>query len=119
MAAYKEIAITLLCIALPVGLAIALLIFRDRRTLRPGMSAAERRRAIRDNSERTTHWWHLIVLAMIFTVLALNLVKTRQQAWQRIGEAAIAAFLVFRYYRKRSEESIHPHSRGGGPIIGP
>lgn len=113
MAAYKDIAMTILIMCPPVGLAAALLLWRDRRTLRPDMSATERRRAIENNTARTLNWWHLLVLAGILAALALNLGKLRYQPWWLVVEAAIPAFLVFRYYRKRSEESIKPVPRSG------
>ena len=102
----------LLMMDLPVGAAAAILLYRDRRTLRPDMSPLERHNAIQRNTTRTLHWWHLIVLIGITTALALGLgSKGRNRTLTVVGEAAIAAFLVFRYYRQRAEETINPLPR--------
>lgn len=107
MAAYKDIAVTILILALVPALAIALLLLRDRRTLGHEMSAVARRRAIDENTAKTVNWWHLIMLFCILAAMALNLGRlAHQQARARVAEAAVAAFLIFRYYRKRSEESV-------------
>lgn len=112
MPAIKHFAMSLLMVALPVGAAAAILLFRDRHTLRPDMSAAERRRAIRSNTGKTLHLWHMIVLFGILAVLAFGPgSKGRHSAWPPVAEAAVAALLVFRYYRQRAEESIQPDPR--------
>ncbi|HKD79380.1 MAG TPA: hypothetical protein VKH81_06770 [Candidatus Angelobacter sp.] len=114
MATIKDFAISLLMMALPVSAAAAILLFRDRRTLRPDMSPGERSRAINRNTARTLNWWHLIVLIGIFAVLVLGPGgKGRNRSSIPVVEAAVAAFLVFRYYRQHAEESIKPDHRSG------
>jgi hypothetical protein len=95
----------MLIMGLLLALAVALLVLRDRRTLPPGMSSAERRRAVSRNTAKTIHWWHLAGLAAIINVLVLDLGRRRQMPWALAADAAVTAFLVLRYYRKRSEES--------------
>jgi hypothetical protein len=60
---YHDFIILMLIMGLLFALAIALLLFRDRRTLHPEMSAVERRRAIARNSAQAGHWWHIAGLA--------------------------------------------------------
>jgi hypothetical protein len=113
MGPYRDFIITIVIMGLLLALAIALLLFRDRRTLHPEMSAAERRSAIARNSAQTVHWWHVAGLAVIINALLLDRNRIpHQRAWTLMLDAAIAAFLIFRYYRKRSEERSEPASSG-------
>jgi hypothetical protein len=105
MAAHKDFALTMLIMGLLLALAVGLLVLRDRRSLRPGISSAERRRVIGRNTAQTVHWWHLAILAVIINVLVLELGRRHQLPLALLAEAAVTAFLVFRYHRKRTEES--------------
>ncbi len=84
--------------------AIIFLRVRDRRTLSPEMSPAERRNALARNTAQTFYWWHIAGLAAIVNATFLD------RAWVRLFDAAIAAFLIFRYYSKRSDEQSKPAS---------
>jgi predicted histidine transporter YuiF (NhaC family) len=101
---YRDFIITMLVIGLLLALVIAFLLFRDRRTLRPEMSAAERRSAVARNVAQTFHWWHVAGLAAIINAVLLD------RTWVRLFDAAIVAFLMFRYYRKRSDVQSKPAS---------
>jgi hypothetical protein len=98
MGPYKDFAVLMLIIAGLLAGAIIFLRVRDRRTLRPEMSPAERRNAIARNTAQTLHWWHVAGLAAIINAAFLD------RAWVRLFDGAIGAFLVFRYYNKRSDE---------------
>jgi hypothetical protein len=94
-------------------LAVYLLLIRDRHTLRPGMSQAERNRVARQNRARTVHWWHVLFLVAAIVALVLNFRRTgHQPPWAQLAEIAVVAILVFKYYRDRSEERIEPHRTG-------
>jgi Na+/H+ antiporter NhaD/arsenite permease-like protein len=93
--------------AIAVALAVYLLLIRDRRTLRAGMSQAERNRVTRQNRVRTVHWSHVLFLVVTIVALVLNFRRTgHQPPWATLAEIAVLAILVFRYYRDRSEERI-------------
>ena len=99
--------------ALAVALAAYLLFIRDRRTLRPEMSPAERNRVASQNHARTMHWWHVLFLIAAIVAFVLNFRRTgRQPPWAQLAEIAVVAILVFKYYRDRSEERIEPHRSG-------
>src|SRR5438270_7860487 len=84
--------------------AIVFLRVRDRRTLRPEMSPAERRNVLARNTAQTFHWWLIAGLAAIINAMLLDHTRVR------LFEAAIIAFLIFRYYPKRSNEQSKPAS---------
>jgi hypothetical protein len=104
MGPYKDFAVLMLIIAGLLAGAIIFLRVRDRRTLRPEMSLAERRSALAHNTAQTFHWWHVAGLAAIINATLLD------RAWVRLFDAAIVAFLIFRYYRKRSHEQSSSNS---------
>ena len=104
MGPYKDFAVLMLIIAgLLVG-AIVFLRVRDGRTLRPEMSPAERQNALARNTMQIFHWWHVAGLAAIINAALLD------RAWVRLFDAAVLAFLIFRYYRTRSDEQSQPAS---------
>lgn len=99
MGPYKDFAVLMLIIAGLLAGAIIFLRVRDRRTLRPGMSPAERRNALARNTAQTFHWWHVAGLAAIINAALLD------RAWIRLLDAAVVALLIFfRYYSKRFAE---------------
>jgi hypothetical protein len=102
MGPYQDFAVLMLIIAGLLAGAIIFLRVRDRRTLRPEMSPAERRNALTRNTAQTFYWWHVAGLAAIINATLLD------RAWVRLLDAAIVAFLVFRYYGKRSDEQPFP-----------
>lgn len=104
MGPYKDFAVLMLIIAGLLAGAIMFLRVRDRRTLRPEMSPTERRSALARNTAQAFHWWHVAGLAAIINAALLD------RAWVRLFDAAIGAFLIFRYYRKRSDEQSKPAS---------
>jgi hypothetical protein len=104
MGPYKDFAVLMLIIAGLLAGAIIFLRVRDRRTLRPEMSAAERRSAVARNIAQTFHWWHVAGLAAIINAVLLD------RTWVRLFDAAIVAFLMFRYYRKRLDVQSKPAS---------
>jgi hypothetical protein len=111
MGPYKDFAVLMLIIAGLLAGAIIFLRVRDRRTLRPEMSPAERRRAVARNSAHAAHWWHVAGLAAIINALLLDRDRVpHQRAWTLVFDAAISAFLIFRYYSKRSDEQSKPAS---------
>lgn len=116
---YRDFIIAMLIIGLLLALAIALLLFRDRRTLHPEMSAAERRSAVLRNSAQSVHWWHIAGLVAIINALLFDRDRIpHQRAWASVFDAAITAFLIFRYYHKHSEErSEQTSSSNGAPPI--
>jgi hypothetical protein len=116
MAPYYDFIRIMLVMAMLLALAIGFLLWRDRRTLRPDMSPAERRRAVANNASKTAHWWHIAGLAAILNVLLLEGHRLpHQRVSAMVLDAALAAFLVFRYYRKRSEETIKADSDRNRP----
>jgi Na+/H+ antiporter NhaD/arsenite permease-like protein len=99
--------VPIITMAIAVALAAYMLLVRDRSTLRPGMSQAERNRVSRQNHARTVHWSHVIFLIAAIVALVLNFQRTgRQPPWATLAEIAVLAILVFKYYRDRSEERI-------------
>ena len=102
MGPYKDFAVLMLIIAGLLAGAIIFLLVRDRRTLRPEMSPAERRSALARNTLQTFHWWHVAGLAAIINAALLD------RAWVRLFDGAIVAFVIFRYYSKRSDEERKP-----------
>ncbi len=104
MGPYKDFALLMFIIAGLLAGAIIFLRVRDRRTLQPEMSPAERRNALARNAGQTFHWWHVAGLAAIINATLLD------RAWVRLFDAAIFAFLIFRYYSKRSDEQRKPAS---------
>ena len=106
MGPYKDFAVLMLIIAGLLAGAVIFLRVRDRRMLRPEMSPAERRSALARNTAQTFHWWHVAGLAAIINATLLD------RAWVRLFDAAIVAYLIFRYYSKRSEERSKPASPG-------
>ena len=116
MATIKDSAMSLLITALVVGMAAAILLFRDRRTLRPEMSAAERRRVVDRNTAGTLQLVHILALIGGLAAVILGSIR-HQNSWYGIAEVSLIAFLVFRYYRLRAEESIPP--RPSAPNSGP
>jgi hypothetical protein len=111
MGAYHDFIILMAIIVLLLALAVAVLVIRDRRTLHPGMSAAERRRAIARNSAQTAHWWHVAGLVAIMNVLLFDRQRIpHQRTWALLVDPAVIAYFVFRYYRVRSEEHTKPVS---------
>jgi hypothetical protein len=109
MGPYKDFAVLMLIIAGLLAGAIIFLRVRDRRTLRPGMSPAERRNAIARNTAQMAHWWHVAGLAAIINAALLD------RAWVRLIDAAIVAFLIFRYYSKRSDDQSKSVSSSNSP----
>jgi hypothetical protein len=107
MATIKDFAMSLLVGAVPVGMAAAILLLRDRHTLRPGMSAVERRSTIDRNTAGTVHLVHILALIASLAAVVLSSIR-HQNPWYWIAEASIFAFVVFRFYRLRAEESIQP-----------
>jgi hypothetical protein len=111
MGPYKDFAVLILIIAGLLAGAVALLLFRDRLTLRAEMSPAERRSALARNTAQTIHWWHVAGLAVLINALLLDRDRIpHQRAWTLVFDAAISAFLIFRYYSKRSNEQSKPAS---------
>ncbi len=111
MGPYHDFAILMIIMGLLLALAIAFLVLRDRRTLRAEMSADERRRAIARNSAQTAHWWYVAGLAAMINALVLDFTHISHQSVSfRIGEIGVTLFIVFRYYRARSKQSIEDHS---------
>jgi heme exporter protein D len=111
MGAYRDFIILMVIIVLLLALAVALLVVRDRRTLHPGMSAAERRRAIARNAVQTAHWWHVAGFAAIMNMLLFDRQRIpHQRTWALLVNAAVTAYFIFRYYRIRSEEHTNPVS---------
>ena len=106
MGPYKDFAVLILIIAGLLAGAIIFLRVRDRRTLRPEMTIAERRSALARNTTQTFHWYHVAGLAAIINAALLD------RAWVRLLDAALVAFLIFFYYRKRSDEQSKPDSSG-------
>ena len=104
MGPYKDFAVLMVIIAGLLAGAIIFLRVRDRRTLRPEMSPAERRNALARNTAQTLFWWHVAGLAAIINAALVD------RAWVRLFDAAIVGFLIFRYYRKRSGEQSQPSS---------
>ena len=116
MGPYHDFIILMLVIGLLLALAIALLLFRDRRTLRPEMSAAERRSTVARNSAQTAHWWHIAGLAAIVNAILFDRDRIpHQRIWTSVFDAAVMAFLIFRYYRKHSEERSEQTSSSNSP----
>jgi hypothetical protein len=113
MAPYKDFAVLMFIIAGLLAGAITFLRVRDRRTLRPEMSAAQRRSALARNTAQTFHWWHVAGLAAAINALLLERNRIpNQRAWVLVFDAGVAALLVFLYYRKRSDEQNEPVSSG-------
>ncbi len=111
MGPYKDFAVLMFIIAGLLAGAIIFLRVRDRRTLHPEMSAAERRSAVARNVAQTFHWWHVAGLAAIINGLLLDRDRIpHQRAWTFVFDASITAFLIFRYYNKRSDERSKPAS---------
>jgi hypothetical protein len=110
---YHDFIILMVIIGLLLALAIAFLLFRDRRTLHPEMSAAERRSAVKRNVAQSFHWWHIAGLAAMINALLLEYDRIPHQ---RVGtfvfDVAITTFLIVRYYRKHSEERSEQTSSG-------
>jgi hypothetical protein len=105
MGPYKDFAVLMLIISGLLAGAIIFLRVRDRRTLRPEMSPAERRNALARNTAQAFNWWHVVGLAAIINAALID------RAWVRLFDAAIGAFLIFRYYYgKRSDEQSQPAS---------
>lgn len=104
MGPYKDFAVLMLIIAGLLAGAIIFLRVRDRRTLRPEMSPTERRNALMRNTAQTFNWWHVAGLSAIINATLLD------RAWVRLFDAAFVAFLIFRYYSKRSAEQGKPAS---------
>jgi hypothetical protein len=111
MGPYKDFAVLMLIMAGLLAGAIIFLWVRDSRTLRPEMSPEERRSALARNTAQTFHWWHVAGLAAIINATLLD------RAWVRLFDAAIVAFLIFRYYRKRADERGEPDSSSSAPPI--
>jgi predicted histidine transporter YuiF (NhaC family) len=113
---FHDFIILMLVIGLLLALAIAFLLLRDRRTLQSEMSEAECRRAAARNLAQTFHWWHIAGLAAIINTLLLDRDRVpHQRAWVSVFDAAIMAFLIFRYYRKRSNERSEETSFSNSP----
>ena len=111
MGPYNDFAVLMLIIAGLLAGAIIFLRVRDRRTLHPEMSPAERRNALARNTAQTFHWWHIAGLATVINGLWLDRDRIpHQRAWTLVFDAAISAFLIFRYYSKRSDEQSKPSS---------
>jgi uncharacterized membrane protein len=90
------------------ALAAALLLIRDRLTLRREMSERERDEAIEQNTARTLHWWHTGFLILAIVAVVLDFRRTGHQPGWFLLDIAVVAIIVFKYYRDRSEGRIEP-----------
>lgn len=101
-----EIGLTILLIGTPFLLAVLFLLARDKLTLR-GLSPVKRKEIVRARSERSLNRWHIFTLVCASASLVINSANVgHQQVRYRVIEAIVATFVVFRYYRKISEERI-------------
>lgn len=104
MGPYKGFAVLMVIIGGLLAGAIIFLWVRDRRTLRPEMSPAERRNILARNTAQTFFWWHVVGLAAIINAALVD------RAWVRLLDASTVGFVIFRYFSKRSDEQSQPSS---------
>jgi hypothetical protein len=91
------------------GLAALILIFRDKLTLKPNMSAEEREAAIRKRSNRLQRGWAIAFVIMASVALPLHAFGVEHEPlWQRLLYSGLAAFIVIRFllswHRSRNRE---------------
>jgi hypothetical protein len=77
------------------GLAALILIFGDKLTLKPNMSAEEREAAISKRSNRLQWGWTIALVIMASVALPLHVFGVEHEPlWQRLLYSGLAAFIV-------------------------
>lgn len=91
-------------LAVVIGLAALILVFRDKVTLRPNMSAEERDAAIAKRSKRLHRGWvtALFIMALVaLPVHAFGLID--EPLWQRLAFFGLAALIVISFLLGRRD----------------
>jgi uncharacterized membrane protein YgcG len=91
------------------GLAALILIFRDKLTLKPNMSAEEREAAISKRSNRLQRGWAIAFVIMASVALPLHVFGVEHEPlWQRLLYLGLAAFIIINlllsWHRSRNRE---------------
>ena len=100
---------TAISLAVVVGLAALILVFRDKVTLKPNMSAEEREAAIAKRSKRLHRGWVTALFIMALVVLPVHAFGLIDELlWQRLVFFGLAALIVISFLSGR-----HDSDQGG------
>jgi len=105
----QDIIAFLVALTLLFGLAALILIFRDKVTLKPNMSAEEREAAISKRSNHLQRGWAIAFVIMAVVALPLHAFGVEHEPlWQRLLYSGLAAFIVINFllswHRSRNRE---------------
>src|SRR4051812_47345696 len=96
-------------LAVVFGLAALILVFRDKVTLKPNMSAEERDTAITKSSSRLHRGWATALFIMALVALPVHAFGLEDEPlWQRLLFIGLAALIVINFFLS------WPDSRHGG-----
>jgi len=107
---FPEIIPIVIFMAVVFGLAAVILVFRDKVTLKPNMSAEERELAITKRSNRLKRGWGIAIFIIALIALPVNLFGLEDEPlWQRILYLGLAAlivisFLLNQYFCRNQED---------------
>ena len=90
-----EIIPIVIFMAVVFGLAAVILVFRDRVTLRPNMSAEQREVVIAKRSDRLQWGWGIAIFIMALVALPVHVFGIEDEPlWQRLLYLGLAALIV-------------------------
>jgi intracellular septation protein A len=93
-------------LAVVFGLAALILVFRDKVTLKPNMSAEERHAAITKSSKRLHRGWATALFIMALVALPVHAFGLKDEPfWQRLLFFGLAALIVINFLWSRRDSN--------------
>jgi len=95
--------------AIVVGVAVGILVLLDRSTLRPGVSAEERKAVLAKRSQKwQRRWWNFYVCMAVIALVVNGLNLGHESLRYRIGWSVPAAVVVIWFLLSKSKRDEDP-----------